>query len=273
MRDAARAAWLAQRDADDGCALLAATLFDAKQFSAADVWRKARLAVEAGRPRAARQAARAARRRPAAGVAELQRQPGALPGRAAPRPSRGRAAELAALALMRLAAHRPRRRRAAARRRAGTARLPPDLAAWAWAASAKQAALKLQPEAADALPARRDARPRRDGAEPDWPDETLAWKVRAALRADDGAARWQQVRAGDRRDERRAEQRDPAWVYWKARALQALAAATRRTATRMRAHGARAARVASPAQLHFYGKLAAEDLGRPLRAAAARRRR
>ena len=37
--------------------LLAATLVDAKVFSAADVWRKARLAIEAGRLRAARQAA------------------------------------------------------------------------------------------------------------------------------------------------------------------------------------------------------------------------
>ena len=50
VRDAARAAWLAQRDADDGCALLAATLFEARQFSAADVWRKARLAVDAEPP-------------------------------------------------------------------------------------------------------------------------------------------------------------------------------------------------------------------------------
>src|SRR5512141_1001055 len=49
VRDAALAAWLAQRDADDGCALLAATLTDAKQFGPADAWRKARLAIDAGR--------------------------------------------------------------------------------------------------------------------------------------------------------------------------------------------------------------------------------
>ena len=51
VRDAALDNWLAQRDADDGCALLAATLVDAKQFSTADVWRKARFAIDAGRPR------------------------------------------------------------------------------------------------------------------------------------------------------------------------------------------------------------------------------
>ena len=39
VRDAALAAWFAQRDADDGCALLAATLTDAKQLNAADAWR------------------------------------------------------------------------------------------------------------------------------------------------------------------------------------------------------------------------------------------
>jgi soluble lytic murein transglycosylase len=57
VKEAGVAAWLAQKDADDGCALLASTLFDAKQIGAADVWKKVRLSMEAGRPRAARQAA------------------------------------------------------------------------------------------------------------------------------------------------------------------------------------------------------------------------
>ena len=58
MREAALAAWLAQRDADDGCALMATTLVRREgQFTPADAWRKARLAIDASRPRAARQAA------------------------------------------------------------------------------------------------------------------------------------------------------------------------------------------------------------------------
>jgi soluble lytic murein transglycosylase len=57
VKQAALAAWFAQRDADDGCALLAATLTDAKQIGAPEAWRKARLAIEGNRPRAARQAA------------------------------------------------------------------------------------------------------------------------------------------------------------------------------------------------------------------------
>ena len=51
------AAWLAQKDDDDGCAVLAATLYDAQKLSPADVWKKIRLSMEANRPRAARQAA------------------------------------------------------------------------------------------------------------------------------------------------------------------------------------------------------------------------
>src|SRR5450755_1234406 len=55
VREAAPAAWLAQRDADDGCALMAATLYDAKQLSSATAWHKARVSIDANRPRAARQ--------------------------------------------------------------------------------------------------------------------------------------------------------------------------------------------------------------------------
>ena len=49
--DQARSAWLAQRDGDEGCHLLASTLLDAKQFKPADAWLKLRLSVEALRPR------------------------------------------------------------------------------------------------------------------------------------------------------------------------------------------------------------------------------
>jgi soluble lytic murein transglycosylase len=45
----ARAAWMAQRDLDDGCTLMATTLYAAQRLSAADVWRKAR-ARRATRP-------------------------------------------------------------------------------------------------------------------------------------------------------------------------------------------------------------------------------
>ncbi|MFO1271814.1 MAG: hypothetical protein U1F50_09075 [Rubrivivax sp.] len=56
VRAAARSAWLAQRDLDDGCNLLATTLFQARQLQAEDAWQAARLAIEFNRPRVLRAA-------------------------------------------------------------------------------------------------------------------------------------------------------------------------------------------------------------------------
>ena len=57
VRQAARAAWFAQRDLDDGCTLMASTLFEAKALNADDAWHELRLSIENNRPRAARGAA------------------------------------------------------------------------------------------------------------------------------------------------------------------------------------------------------------------------
>ena len=51
VAEAARRAWMAQRDPEDGCQLMAQTLFDAKQFKPDDVWRKVHQAAEHNRPR------------------------------------------------------------------------------------------------------------------------------------------------------------------------------------------------------------------------------
>ena len=48
--------WMSQRDGDDGCTTAAARLVGTKQLTVDDVWQKARLAAEANRPRAARDA-------------------------------------------------------------------------------------------------------------------------------------------------------------------------------------------------------------------------
>jgi soluble lytic murein transglycosylase len=258
MHDAALAAWFAQRDADDGCALLAATLTDAGQFSAADAWRKARYAIDANRPRAARQAAALVSVAAASAVNELTDSPIRYLTRNASAANRS-AAELTTLALMRLAASDPE---GAARQldERWSQRLPADLGAWAWATVAKQSAMKLQPEAADYF--QRAAQRAAKAARPiDWPDDMLAWKARAALRADDGHPRWQQVMQainamGD------TEQREPAWVYWKARAFQALAADSQ-DAESMRTL-ARDQMAGIAGQMNFYASLAAENLGLPI---------
>ena len=78
-------------------------------------------------------------------------------------------------------------------------------------------------------------------------DDTLNWMTRAALRAQN----WQLVGALiDRMSEE--GRRDPAWVYWRARALRAEGRlADSDWLLRSIADG-----------FHFYGQLAAEDLGR-----------
>jgi len=258
VRDAAFAAWLAQKDADDGCALLAATLYDAKQFSASDVWRKARFAIDAGRPRAARQAAVLISVAAGAAVNELTDSPARYLARNASTLNRN-AAELTTLALMRMASSDPDAAATLLNDRWDRA-LPADLAAWAWASIAKQSALKLQPDASDFF-LRAAQRATKVKGELDWPDDTLAWKARAALRADNGKPRWQQVmQAINAMGE--TEQRDSTWVYWKARALQALAADSQEGES-MRAMG-RELMADISGQLSFYGALAAEHLGVPI---------
>ncbi len=257
VRDAALAAWLAQKDADDGCALLAATLYDAKQLSAADVWRKARFAIDAGRPRAARQAGVLVSATVGAAVNELTDSPARYLARNASAANRN-AAELTTLALMRMASSDPDATAAQLNDRWDRV-LPANLAAWAWASVAKQAALKLQPEASDYF-LRAERRAKAQG-ELDWPEDTLAWKARAALRADNGKPRWQQVMQainamGD------TEQHDATWVYWKARALQALATDSQEGES-MRAMG-RELMNGIAGQLSFYGGLAAEHLDVPI---------
>ena len=255
VREAALATWLAQRDADDGCSLLAATLFDAKQFTTADVWRKARFAIDAGRPRAARQAAVMISVAAGSAVTELAENPARYMTRSASAVARTNA-ELTLLALMRMAGNDPEAASGQLSERWDRA-LPADLAAWAWASVAKQSAMKLQPEAADHYQ-RAALSATRAGRELDWPDDTLAWKVRAALRADNGKARWQQVMQAINAMGA-AEQRDAAWVYWKARALLAMAGDSQDTES-MRGLGRELLSGISN-QVNFYAAMAAEHLG------------
>jgi soluble lytic murein transglycosylase len=256
IKAAGIAAWMAQKEEDDGCALLAAVLVDTRQMASPDIWRKIRLSAEAGKPRAARQAAVLLGASVATSVAEIFDGPARYLGKKAQTTPRVEA-ELAALALTRLAATDSESVAGMMVDRWEKA-LPSDLAAWTWASVARQSAIKLQPEAADQF--LRAERIHRKPKELELPDDLLAWKVRAALRADGGKPRWQQVmQAIDAMTP--AEQKDPAWVYWKARALQALAKDSQegealKTSSRELMTGI-------AGQLNFYGQLAAEDLGQP----------
>ena len=254
VRDRALDAWLAQRDADDGCHHLARTLLAAGVFGEREVWRKVRLATEQGRSGAARTA-----------LGLLGAVPGAstpwwnAPARTLARPPATRPADpLDALAVARLAAGDPLI--AAQRLAAGLEdRLPAEWAAWAWSQVGRQSVTRLQPEAAAHF-RRAEAYALRAGVAPPWSDETLEWQVRAALRA--VPTDWRTVRfAVDAMTP--AGRADAAWTYWGARADLGLAAQSG-DGEAQRERGERALESLA-GQMSFYGKLAAEDLGRELR--------
>jgi soluble lytic murein transglycosylase len=254
VRDAAREAWFAQRDLDDGCNLLASTLVKAGLFGADEVWQKLRLATESNRPKAA-QAAAALLGAPAVGaaVADVFGQPARYLARKASAADRA-GAELTALALARAAAADPESAATLAQDWQG--RLPPQLAGWAWGQVGLQGALKLHPQASEWY-LRAGALATAPGPKVAWSEDMLAWQVRTALRA--SPQRWALVRdAVDAMPA--ARQREPVWVYWKARAVLAEAVpGADGDALRQQAQQALSA-IANG--LTYYGKLAAEDLGR-----------
>ncbi len=267
---AARAAWNAQRDVDDGCALLASTLAAAGVLAADDVWRKAQLAIEARRPGAARAAVALLGAPQAAAMAALLDQPLRWLVRGDTRALRADdAAALATLALMRVAADDPDV--AATQLKDGwSRRLPPARAAAAWAHVARHAALRQQPQAlGHAQQAWLRLRDAGTDAAPDWGDDVLAWHVRAALRAPADDARWTLVlRAIDAMSP--ATRVDAAWVYWRARAV--LATAPRGAAgdaARGEARAALQSLTPPGGGFDFYAQLAAEDLGRTVGLPAA----
>ena len=255
VREAAMASWSAQRDTDEGCTLLASTLYDAKVIGAPEAWRVARVAAEYGRPRVAKFAAGLVS--PAAGsdAAEIFDNPARYLTRKASADNRN-SAELATLALMRMAANDVDA--AAGRLSERWERLlPPDLAALAWAIVGKQAAYKLAPEALG-YSQRGWALAKGHDLVPDWSDDLYAWQVRAALRAQNDPSRWPFVlQAIDAMSE--SERRDPTWIYWKARALQASANDDVYGAAQRLAASGLLGSIAG--QMHFYGKLASEELG------------
>ena len=265
VRAAALAAWYAQKELDDGCALLAGTLAEARVISADDIWHEVRLSVENNRPRAARVAAALLGPATERAVAEALDNPARYLARQLP----AAAQPTALLALMRLAATDPEA--AASLLQGGWAqRLAPAFAATAWAHVARHAAFKQSTSAAvyarQAWQAR-DAGTQGTSLVPQWSDELLAWHVRAALRqpASD-RQRWPLVQRAVAAMSP-TEQREPAWIYWRARADLATAEpGAHGEATRA---AARAALQEIARQTHFYGHLAAEELGLPASLPAA----
>jgi soluble lytic murein transglycosylase len=255
VADAARALWFAQRDADDGCTLMASTLFEAKVFGPDDLWLKLRLSIDANRLRVARTVASWMDKPVAQELGELLDNPVRYLRRMPGTPARAQA-ELALLAIVRAATNDPDAAAGLMDERWQSA-LGPERAAWAWAAIGKQAALRLSGDAPQHYK-RAFTLLRGTPRTAQWSDEMLAWAARSALRAGRNGDRWSlALRAIHAMSE--SEQSDPTWVYWRGRALNATAASGEPGDAQRGQARELFASIADP--LTFYGKLAAEELG------------
>jgi soluble lytic murein transglycosylase len=265
VHDAALAQWLAIKDIDGGCQLMAQTLYDDQVFTDADVWRRLRQAAElSGKP--GERALRGAAQLLGKGVAKEMSALVDNPARYVTRKSElatARRAEMVTIALARMAANDPAAAALQLQERWQHV-IGADDASWAWAVIARHGAQSLMPEAVDwadrAWAARKPARKGEKPAGPDWSDDTLAWHARAALRAGEGNKRWKDVeRAIDAMSER--DRAMDNWVYWRAQAELALAIGMPGAQSDATVAAARAQLKTLSTGVTFYGLLAAEDLG------------
>jgi soluble lytic murein transglycosylase len=250
----ALAAWLAQRDATDACNLLGETLSEGRRptLGPAEHWAKLRSAVEGNRLASFKQAAELTGRHQKASLVRAFEDPTRYLLRMAKSASRPDQ-EAAAVALVRLGASDTERVEQLMRQRWAAA-LSADLAQWVWSQTGRQAALRLEPAASKHF-----ERALAVGKPPVWSDDTWAWGVRSALRAFEGAGDWALAhRLLDAMPEA-VRQADPAWPYWRAQAQYRNAPeGTDGEAIR---RAARAALQAQVSPMHFYGQLAADELG------------
>ena len=264
VHDAALAQWLAIKDIDGGCQLMAQTLYDDKVFNDADVWRRMRQA--SGLP--AKSAERALR-----GAAQILGKPaskdmGALldnPARFITRKSdisTSRRNDMITIALARMAANDPSAAALQLQER-WQSTIGADNSAWAWAEIARHGAQSLLPDAVDWANNAWAARKPRKGeksAPPDWGDDVLEWHARAALRAGTGSQRWKDVeRAIDAMSPTLRAQDN--WTYWRAQAELSLALDARGADGEAAIADAKRQLKSLSANVSFYGLLSAEDLG------------
>ncbi|MGY8905429.1 MAG: transglycosylase SLT domain-containing protein [Burkholderiales bacterium] len=267
--------WLAQREADDGCTLAADRLIEAKKLPPEIAWRKARLAMDTNRPRAASQAVAIVAPQAlgqmqviASGAAKYLST--AARETIATDKTGAIAQELALLALIRLATSDVETT-AQLLNQKWAERLSTEQRNWVWGALGKQAALNLSSTALSYY-----AKVTQDS---DLSDDMLGWKVRAALRASNPThpnPRWPLVAQAINAMSEEAR-KDPAWIYWSARALLAqnplprpAVAASGPAGTLSNTPMAQALvlleSIAAPTG--FYEMLALEELGRSINAPA-----
>jgi len=231
--------WYGQKETNDGCTFAATRLYAAKKLTDADVWRKARLAMEANQPRAVKVAAEIISPEAAAPIDEINNNPARYLAKRVG--AAGHVAkEWVLLALIRMAANDPDTA-ASVLENHWSVHLSSEQRSWAWGVIGKQVAQRLSGDATEYFAKAKDS---------DLNDDHLGWKVRAALRQ----AKWKEVLAATKAMSPEMRQ-ESTWVYWRARALSQLAKtdADRAEVTAL---------LESIASVRgFYEQLALEDLG------------
>jgi len=197
--------WYAQKEVDDGCNYAAERLHAARKIDGLDLWRKARIAMENSRPRAAQLAVEIEAKNVGNQVVLIQADPIKYLDKRLMAITTKRK-ELSVLALIRIAASNPDLAAEQLHKRWGLF-LSKEERNWTWGAIGKQAAFKLQDNASQYF-----AQVTRDA---DLNDDLLGWKVRAALRQGD----WKTV--GLAIDAMQDSASEPVWIYWRARAALA----------------------------------------------------
>ena len=208
VADEAKRLWYSLREADDGCTYVAEHLHSGKQINGLDLWRKARMAMDANRPKPAKDAVDIEAPRLSEQVALIHADPTRYLDKRIIAITKSRK-ELATLALIRLAASDPEEAAERLDKHWGLL-LSAEERNWTWAVIGKQAAQKLQDNASSYF-----ANVRKDA---DLNDDLLGWKVRAALRM----GQWKQVLSATQAMSPEAR-KDATWTYWQARALLATA--------------------------------------------------
>ncbi|MDH6167790.1 soluble lytic murein transglycosylase [Variovorax boronicumulans] len=243
--DDVRRSWFSQKEADDGCLTAADRMVASRLMSPNDAWKKARLAIEANRPQAARGAVTIAAPDALPLFEELNASSAKfLTGRAFVAAKSRK--ELVVLALIKVAIADPDMAASQLDSKWGPM-LSSEERNWLWGAIGRASANKLSPQAVGYF-----ANVTKNS---DLSDDMLGWRVRTALRA----GQWKDVVPTINAMSETA-QLDPTWVYWKARAL-----ATERSDER-RAQ-ARDLYTSIAGTRGFYEMLALEELGQRVVAA------
>ena len=240
--------WYAFRDTEDGCTYTAEKLHDLKKIESLDLWRKARLAMDNNRPRAAQLALNIESTELGKQAILIHAEPQKYLDKRILAITKKRK-ELSVLALIRIANNDPDKAAQLLEKKWGLM-LTKEEHNWVWAVIGKQAAQKLQDNAHSFF--------NKVSRNQDLNDDLLIWKTRAALRNGDWKAVISAVDAMD------SAKQDPTWIYWKARGQLA----ANPSATEPMRLEALASLQSIASVKGFYEQLAMEELGQAITAPA-----